>query len=301
MKRPYSTLIREFTDNLDVRSNSRALYHRILCQFSQWVVIGGRNIRELKRSDILEYKASLLRDHKSENTIDSYLTVLRMFYDWCEVIGEHENIAAGIKVRHKRLGYRKEHLTTGQISKLYSVIETDTLIGRRDYAIINLMLRTGLRCVEVSRIRVCDIQSGDVSYVRVQRKGDNDRSEKLGLTSKVLQPITDYMSYRGVSDNEEYVFISHRSKTESTPLIPKTIGKIVASYLKLAGVYSRTITAHSLRHTAAVQALLHKVPPKEVQLMLGHRSVKTTEVYLKSIEQEIRLSNPAVQALDDAF
>mgnify|MGYP000176709097 CR=1 FL=1 len=301
MKQLFSKLSKDFVSNLDVRDNSRALYLRILTQFSKWVVITGRNIKDLKRSDIIEYKSTLLREEKSENTIDSYLTVVRMFFDYCEAIGEHENIAAGIKLRHKRIGYRKAHLSVDEITKLYSVISTETVSGKRDYAIINLMLRSGIRCVEASRLRACDVYMSDNRcFILIQRKGDNERTERLGLTNKALQPVIDYMNYRGVSSDLESVFLTHCTTGEH-PLTSKGISKIVSNYMKKAGIYSKQKTAHSLRHTAAVQAIMNKVPIKEVQLMLGHRRVETTEIYLKSADDDLRLDNPAVRALDDAF
>lgn len=301
MKQVFSKLSKDFVNNLDIRDNSRALYLRILSQFSKWVVITGRSIKELKRSDIIAYKSFLLREEKSENTIDSYLTVVRMFFGYCEDIGEHENIAAGIKLKRKRIGYRKAHLSVVEIAKLYSVIDTESITGKRDYALINLMLRSGIRCVEASRLRVCDVYvSDDRCFILVQRKGENGRTERLGLTNKALQPVIDYISFRGVSSNTDSVFLSHCTLGEHS-LTPKGIGKIVVNYMKKAGIYSKQKTAHSLRHTAAVQAILNKVPIKEVQLMLGHRRVETTELYLKSAEEELRLDNPAGRALDAAF
>lgn len=301
MKQLFSKLTKDFVSNLDIRDNSRALYSRILSQFARWVVITGRNIKELKRSDIIEYKSNLLRTGKAENTIDSYLTVVRQLFDWLEAVGEHENIAAGIRLHHKRTGYRKSHLSTDEIARLFSVVDTSTLIGKRDFAIINLMLRSGIRCIELSRLRVCDVSiSIDRCSILLQRKGDNQRTERLGLTGKALHPVEDYMKYRGVSDDKEPVFVTHCTTGEHG-LTAKGISKIVTGYMKNAGVYSQQKTAHSLRHTAAVQAIKNKVPIKEVQLMLGHRRVETTELYLKSADDELRLDNPAVRALDDAF
>lgn len=301
MKQIFSKLTKDFVDNLDVRVNSRALYLRILNQFATWIVVYGRDVKDLKRSDIIEYKSYLLREGKAENTIDSYLTVVRRFFEWCEAIGEHENIAAGIKLHHKRVGFRKGHLSTQEITQLFSVIDRTSLIGKRDYAIINLMLRSGVRCVEVSRLRVCDVYlSPTRCSVLLQRKGDNSRTERLGLTIKALQPISDYLHYRGVSNDNEPVFLTHCS-TGEVGLTPARISKVVVSYMKLAGIYSTLKTAHSLRHTAAVQAIKNKVPIKEVQLMLGHRRIETTEIYLKSVDDEIRLDNPAVRVLDDVF
>lgn len=301
MKQIFSKLTKDFVDNLDVRVNSRALYLRILNQFATWIVVYGRDVKDLKRSDIIEYKSYLLREGKAENTIDSYLTVVRRFFEWCEAIGEHENIAAGIKLHHKRVGFRKGHLSTQEITQLFNVIDRTSLIGKRDYAIINLMLRSGVRCVEVSRLRVCDVYlSPTRCSVLLQRKGDNSRTERLGLTIKALQPISDYLQYRGVSNDNEPVFLTHCS-TGEVGLTPARISKVVVSYMKLAGIYSKLKTAHSLRHTAAVQAIKNKVPIKEVQLMLGHRRIETTEIYLKSVDDEIRLDNPAVRVLDDVF
>lgn len=300
MKQLFSKLSKDFVLNQDIRDNSRALYLRVLSQFSKWVVITGRNIKELKRSDIIEYKATLLREKKSDKTIDLYLIVVGMFFAYCENIGEHENIAAGIRVKHNDKGYRKAHLSVPEIERLYNSIDIGTVSGKRDYALINLMLRSGIRCIEASRLRVCDVyMSDDRSYIDIQRKGEN-RRERLGLTKKPVLPLIEYLEYRGVSSENENVFLAHSTKGEH-PLTAKSISQIVINYMKKAGIYSKEKTAHSLRHTAAVQAIIHKVPIKEVQLMLGHRRVETTEIYLKSADDDLRLDNPAARALDDAF
>lgn len=301
MKQLFSKLTQEFVKNQDIRENSRDLYRRILVQFAKWVVITGRNVKELKRADIIEYKSYLLRTNKAENTIDSYLTAVRRFFEWLELIGEHENIAAGIKLRHKHIGFRKEHLTTEEIARLFAVVDTETIIGKRDFAIINLMLRTGIRCIETARLRACDIYvSPATNWMLLQRKGDNARTERIGVTPKAIQPVIDYLHYRGVADETEPVFVTHCTRGE-IGITAKGISQIITGYLKKAGIYSRRKTTHSLRHTAAVQAIKNKVPIKDVQIMLGHRRVETTEIYLKSIDDELRLDNPAVRALDEAF
>lgn len=300
MKQLFSKLSKDFVLNQDIKDNSRTLYLRVLAQFSKWVVVTGRNIKELRRSDIIEYKATLLREKKSDKTVGLYLIVVGMFFAYCESIGEHENIAAGIKVKHNDKGYRKAHLSVPEIERLYNSVDTNTVLGKRDYALINLMLRSGIRCIEASRLRVCDVyMSDDRSYIDIQRKGEN-RRERLGLTKKPVLPLIEYLEYRGVSSEKENVFLAHSSKGEH-PLTSKSISQIVINYLKKAGIYSKEKTAHSLRHTAAVQAIIHKVPIKEVQLMLGHRRVETTEIYLKSADDDLRLDNPAARALDDAF
>lgn len=301
MKRLFNEVSREFLDNMDVRDNSRELYKRVLNRFVRWVVYFNKNISKLKRSDIIEYKSYLLKSCMAENTIDLYLTVVRRFYEYAELVNEHENIAAGIRLTHKRIGFRKEHLSHNEIEQLMNSLENDTLIGKRDYAIINLMLRSGMRCVELSRMRVCDIYiNNDECNVLIQRKGDNARTERLGLTIKAIAPVMDYLAHRGVADEIEPVFVTHCSTGENQ-LTASRISRIVKGHMVSSGIYSKTKTTHSLRHTTAVLAIINKVPIKEVQLMLGHRKVETTEIYLKSIDDTLRLSNPAVRAIDNLF
>lgn len=301
MNRLFSELKKDFLDNLDVKEGTRNLYDRLLNLFCKWVVNKGKNIKELKRSDILEYKSYLINSDKSENTINSYLNAIRTFYEFAEQRGEHENIAAGIKIRHKNKGFRKGHLTIEEITKLYKSIDKDTLTGKRNYAIINLMLRSGMRCVELSRLRICDIDiRKNGCYLLIQRKGDDIRQDKIGLTLKAITPVMDYLSDRGVSDDKEYVFVTNCSIGEMQ-MSPNCIGRIVKEYMIKADIYDKTKTAHSLRHTSAVMAILNHVPIKEVQVMLGHKNIQTTEIYLKSIEDDLRLNNPAARALDDMF
>lgn len=301
MKREIAKVQRDFIANLDIRDKSKSLYNSVLNIYIRWVVYTGRDIKSLKRADVIEYKAFLLRSNKSECTIDLYLTVVRRFYEYTELTNEHENIAAGIRLRHKHDGYKKEHLSVDEIYSLFSVIDTNTIRGMRDFAIINLMLRSGMRCVEVSRLRVCDIYvSKEKCWVMLQRKGNNSRTEKVGLTLKTIDPIMKYIDYKGVADEKSAVFTTNCNIGE-IPLSASRIGKIVRGYMIKAGVHSSTKTTHSLRHTAAVQAILNKVPIKEVQVMLGHKRIETTELYLKSVEEELRLRNPATHALDDVF
>lgn len=301
MNTQFKALVEDFVNSLDIRPNSRELYKRNISLFSKWVVQTGRDIRTLKRADVLAYKSHLTDGCKSENTIDSRLTVLRLFYEWCETMGEHENIAAGIRVRRKERGFRKGHLNVPQVTHLLNSIDQTEIKGKRDYAIINLMLRSGLRCIEVSRLRICDIHRDDTEgYAIVQRKGANDRNKRIGLTDKALTPIFDYLQSRGIGEDDEHIFVTHGYNGRK-PLLATGIGGIVTKHLKNAGLHSKTITTHSLRHTAAVLMILQHVPIKEVQVMLGHRNTDTTEIYLKSIEDEIRLQNPAGRALDNIF
>ena len=268
----------DFLSNMDAKDNTKHLYY-----FKKWVVIEGKNIKNLKRADILEYKSYLLGKRLAGNTVDSYLKAVRLFYRYTENIGEHENIAAGIRLKNKTKAHMKLHLEKEEVQRLLDVIQTSTLVGKRDYAMINLMLRSGFRCVEVSRLRVCNLRKSGSGYiVEVFRKGEEVGGQLVGLPDKAIEPIVnDYLPFRGVACDDEFVFLTHDTAGERQ-MSPTRIGRIVKSYMVKAGVYSREKTSHSLRHTAAVMALVAGADIKSVQLMLGHKRIETTEIYLES-------------------
>ena len=78
-----------------------------------------------------------------------------------------------------------------------------------------------------------------------------------------------------------------------------SVSRHICQLMRNAGIESKKKTAHSLRHTAAVRAIEANVPIRQVQIMLGHTDVKTTELYIGSIDAEMRLRNPVVQVLEE--
>ena len=300
MKVTFKELTEQYLLNADITNESKETYSRCVNVFKQWVVISGRNITELKRADILAYKTHLSKTGKSDSTIELYLRVISKMYEYAENAGWYENIAAGIRIQNRNRAYKRGHLSQQETLLLLSSIDRSTIIGKRDFAIINLMLRCGLRCIEVARLRVCDLErTNKGGYLTIQRKGRLSRSEKIGITLKSVEPIMEYLDSVGFTGLSDSMFKT--ADAYPRPLRARTLGEIIAKRLKACGLSSPKITAHSLRHTAAVLAILNKVPLKEVQSMLGHRSPETTELYLKSIEAELRLDNPAGKALDDVF
>lgn len=297
MNKLFAEAERAFFDNMDVSEVTKGNYRRILNRFKEWVVTKGLPASRLQRADILAYKSDLLTSSKSESTIDIYLMVVRLFYTFVEESGWGDNIAAGVRYKRRNKEHYKEHLTEEEIEQLLLSVERDTLIGLRDYAIIYLMLCTGFRCVEVSRLQVADLHDeGRQPYLMIQRKGSFRKDAKFGVTDEIIAPIRRYLEQRGVSSPDEPLFATHCTVGEFM-MSPWRVGSMIRRRMRAAGVYSKTKTAHSLRHTAAIRAIKAKVPIREVQIMLGHQRVETTEIYLKSIANEMRLDNPAVRAM----
>ena len=288
--------VEAFLSECDIRANSKNVYRRGLLNFFRWVEQTGRVISELTRADILAFKETLLQTH-SNLTIAGYMVALRRFYEWAEGNKLYPNIARGVKSPKRKNAYLKEHLRENQIHQLLQHFEGNP----RDYAIVNLLLRTGLRCVEVIRLNVEDIAyKGGQRILKVWGKGRDERDNFVVLTDKAYQPIKTYLDTRGNTTLKEPLFVSTSNRNSQGRLTTRTISKICKEGLVAIGLDAHEYTAHSLRHTTAVMLLKHGTL-SDVQSVLRHASPATSQIYTKSIEEELRLANPSEMKLDTAF
>lgn len=288
--------VEAFLSECDIRANSKNVYRRGLQYFFKWVESTGRVIGELTRADILAFKETLLQTH-SNLTIAGYMVALRRFYEWAEGNKLYPNIARGVKSPKRKNAYLKEHLRENQIHQLLQHFEGNP----RDYAIVNLLLRTGLRCVEVIRLNVEDIAyKGGQRILKVWGKGRDERDNFVVLTDKAYQPIKTYLDTRGNTTLKEPLFVSTSNRNSQGRLTTRTISKICKEGLVAIGLDAHEYTAHSLRHTTAVMLLKHGTL-SDVQSVLRHASPATSQIYTKSIEEELRLANPSEMKLDTAF
>ena len=125
-------------------------------------------------------------------------------------------------------------------------------------------------------------------------RGKSRKNGKLGITQHLVDDIMDYLGKRGVSSEDEPMFMSKYNEG----LTSRGVAAVVRYCMEKAGVYTKEKTAHSLRHTMAVQAIQCGVPIRELQVLLGHTDVKTTEIYLQSLDAEMRLKNSVVSAVE---
>ena len=288
--------VEAFLSECDIRANSKNVYRRGLLNFFRWVEQTGRVISELTRTDILAFKETLLQTH-SNLTIAGYMVALRRFYEWAEGNKLYPNIARGVKSPKRKNAYLKEHLRENQIIQLLQHFEGNP----RDYAIVNLLLRTGLRTIEVVRANIEDVTyKGGQRILKVWGKGRDERDNFVVLTDKAYQPIKTYLDTRGNTTLKEPLFVSTSNRNSQGRLTTRTISKICKEGLVAIGLDAHEYTAHSLRHTTAVMLLKHGTL-SDVQSVLRHASPATSQIYTKSIEEELRLQNPSEMKLDTVF
>lgn len=166
--------------------------------------------------------------------------------------------AAGIKNQESRI-------------KSGRAAPAEALARRRDYALLSTLVSTGLRVSECIRLDRDDIRESGEMPVR----GKGNKVRVVFLSKEALAAIQAYVGARG--DIEPALFISH-SPASDTRLTPRTVQRLIKKYAVLAGL-TKDISPHTLRHSFATDLLSNGADVRQVQQLLGHASITTTQVY----------------------
>ena len=186
------------------------------------------------------------------------------------------------------------------MGKLSEAFITRT-IGKRDYAIMLLMLTTALRCVEVSRLFIKDLTYTGKGYsLNILRKGRDEKEIKM-ITPAVFDAIEQYLIDRKNTTNDDVLFAACSVNRNEKHLSEKAVGNIVKQYLSKIELTGSKYTAHSLRHTVAVTLLNKGIAMYDVQLFLGHKSQAMTQIYLRYVEEQKRLNTSSNEVLEGVF
>ena len=306
--------LHKFIIDRDVKDNSRRVYLNNLQQFFTWVNQKGYLLSEISRGHIIEYKAALLQAGKSTLTVSGYLSSIRCFFEWAEGNKIYPNIAKGVRAPKNKKEFRKLPLSIDQTKQLhtylqqraYGIDQPEAIHGLnlsevQNYVIINLILRMGLRCIEVARLNVEDI--GYINGNRVmgiRGKGYDGISRTIRVPDSVYKPLQKYLRLR-CNPSQGPVFISLSNHDRGTRITTRSISRIAKTALRAIGIDDRAITAHSLRHTMATNAKRSGATTEQIQHDLGHASIDTTQLYTKIMQAEERLNNSAIMLIDNLF
>jgi len=292
-------LVDSFILSQDVKQSSRELYRRTLKQYFIWVEKKGYSLSQIARPQLLEYKEELLSSGMSSLTVGSYITSVRRFYTWTEANKIYPNIAKDIKSPKRKQQFRKQPLTTDQATKLLGYYQNR---DSRDYAIVNLLLRTGLRTIETIRANVEDIIfKGSSRVLLIQGKGRDEKDNFVILTDKAYQPIAEYLATRGKVNSSEPLFTSTSNNSKGERLSTRSISYIAKEGLKAIGLDERAFPAHSLRHTTAVNILRGGGSLEQAQMTLRHSNPATTQIYTATLNEERRLLNSGEALIDSLY
>lgn len=292
-------LLNSFIEAQDIKPNSKQLYRRTLKQYFNWIDRKNYRLSDVARPQIIEYKEELLNSGKSSLTTGSYITAVKLFYEWTEANKYYPNIAKGVGSPKRKQQFRKQPLLPSQATELLNYYQTRAL---RDYAIVNLLLRTGLRTIELIRANVEDIVfKGSQRVLLIQGKGRDERDNFVVLTDKTYKPIEEYLRTREATIGSSPLFISSSNNNKGEGLTTRTISYIAKEGLKAIGLNDKSFTAHSLRHSTAVNILRAGGSLETAQFTLRHSNPATTQIYTATLNEERRLQNSGEALIDSLY
>ena len=255
--------------------NYRPVAHRFLVHhFGD----GPLRLEELEASDISIY--ILAHAHsQSVKRAQLMVTALRSFFRFLfrEAKIQVDLAACVPTVADWRLSSVPKYLTEEEIQRLLDACDRSTSTGRRDYAVLLLLARLGLRAGEVVALEIDDIdwRSGEMMV-----RGKGLIHDRLPLLTEPGEALAAYLRADRPRSLTRRVFV--RMKAPHTGFAgPSTVSTIVRRALERAGLHSPTKGAHLLRHTLATGMLRRGASMAEIGEVLRHRSLNTTEIYAK--------------------
>ena len=302
-------LLAVFADflNIDVGAGDAAMdtlatYRRQLQQFVQWCDRVGTSPATVTKEDIKKYRRFLVEENFKPATIALKLSVVRRFYDAAVEKGLVAlNPAAAVKPpREKRdPAERITYLEKPEVEKLLGIIPNDgSLRATRDKALLAIMILEGPRTVEMHRANISDlVQQGGNMGIRVEGKRN---IRVVPLTPDIATILMTYLEARTDSGEtlrqSSPLFVAVGNRAKEKRLSRRGIRLLVDGYLKqteLKHMPGRTISTHSLRHTAGTLALRAGTELRQVQDLLGHADPRTTSIYAHVADRWA--NNPALK------
>ena len=267
---------------------TRCAYHNDIREFSRFVGIEQpEEFRTVTRAHVIAWREDLVRGQLAPATIRRKLSALASLFDYlCDRQAVTHNPVDGV-TRPKKESYagKTPALSDEQAKALLKAPPSDTLKGKRDRAILAVLLYHALRRSELCALKVRDIQQDrGNTYFIIQGKGQKER--KVLVHPVALPLVQDYLLEAGHEQDLEGALFwpvrNNRGGGLAKPLSPTTIrNTIVVPYARQAGVWQPGVSPHALRATAATSALDHGAELAKVQEWLGHADISTTRIYDK--------------------
>lgn len=238
----------------------------------------GRSAVDASHHDIRAWLGALV-GKRERSSVARKLSTLRTFYRFLIRKGYRQDNPAAL-VSYPRVGERlAAYLTVDDVFALLSLPDRATPAGKRDAGILELLYSTGIRVGELVTLDGVDI-SWDESVLRVMGKGKKERIVPIG--GPALESLRDYTQERtpggwGVPESamdKKALFINRRGGR----LTDRSVNRIIKKYI-LMGALTLNVSAHKLRHAFATHLLEMGADLRDIQEMLGHETISTTQRY----------------------
>jgi site-specific recombinase XerD len=261
-------------------ASSQESYRHAIDEFIGWYCSEPR--LAFSRTVVLRYRFFLEQRNLAPSTINVRLAaVRRLAYEASDTGLLSPDLAAGIRrvKGAKRLGVRTGNwLTVEQSKTLLSQPQTDNLRRKRDQAILALLIGCGLRRAELVGLVTEDFQIREERWVIADLIGKGKHIRTVPVSAWVKRVVDEWTTAAGINSGMIFRRVSRRDKVSSDGITPKAIWYVVKAAAKRAGI--KDLAPHDLRRTCARLCHLAGGELEQIQFLLGHASVQTTEHYL---------------------
>ena len=287
MNKSDARLLKKYMNHIKLEKrlalNSVEAYERDLTDFLEYLDSRGICLTQADSVNISEYVIHLSRDRDfSDRSLARSISSLRGFLKFLleddYIIPEMLEILEPVKLKKSLPVF----LTYDELQKLFSVVDTSTASGFRDRTMLEMFYSSGLRVSELVDLRIGNVFRPQ-QLLRVFGKGSKERIVPYSDdAARYLHEYLDRMRHTLMKkgDFNDYVFINNRGSR----LTRQGIWKKLKEFAALAGI-TKDISPHKLRHTFATHLLEGGADLRSVQMLLGHSSINTTEIYTH-VEQE---------------
>ena len=271
----FTQSVTDATGQLGKRSGR--IYANDALRFAEWMTANGLTVGALTRSHLISYR-SYLAEHYAKATAARMLSIARRILDEQVRAGALQTNPAREDVKGFRLKNESTHisLTRDQAKGLLAAIDTSTPRGLHDYALISLLLRTGIRRAECAALTVGDFGRNQGHIVATIRHGKGDDRRTVKVPVDVFRSIEAYLATRVITSLDEPLFMGFGPRWGKRGISEKFIERTVAHYGEKIGV---ELTPHDLRASFIILAIEGDAPLQKVQYAAGHSDPRTTERY----------------------
>jgi integrase/recombinase XerC len=280
-------LIEQFLEHLryerNVSAHTLRNYSSDLEQFVQFLTAGEKReapeVSEIDHLTIREWMAALHTAQKSKRSIARKLAALRTFFQFLLREGVLEMNPAKLVSTPRLEKKLPKHLSIEDAIRFIESPDPETDLGKRDRAMLELMYATGVRVAELTTLNLADVDFRN-QLIRVTGKRRKQRIVPFG--DPAGEALRNYLKVRDkflfnapVSKrDDEALFLNY----QGTRITTRSVGRMVDKYIRLcAGMHN--ISPHALRHSFATHLLDSGADLRDIQELLGHARLSTTQVY----------------------
>lgn len=257
-------------------------YRRDIADFLEFIKVDADKFdpNTITRADVEEWIVYLFEERKLKaQSVNRGVASLRSFWKWMLGHGHANKDIASVISQTKTPSRLPIFVSESRMTDVVAILRDDIDSGDferlRDAVIVLLFYTAGLRLTELARATIGDI-SQDMRTIRILGKGEKERIVPLiGRMGEILKKYFSQFSSQNICiDQKKALILSKKGE----PISARTIERIVDSKLKGAGIQGKT-SPHTLRHTFATHLLNEGADLREIQELLGHSSLKATQVY----------------------